>query len=122
MCAQDLPDIMEVEVSPSGDWRLPGSEGRWHSIMEDPADALTSVGVQIKPDPEQAGGAAGAAHPVQRQNNGPHAMRTASLQSRRSDYVRAGGDSDSEELSEGEELRRAAAAATASTAARQSCA
>lgn len=57
---QNLPDVTEVEISPSGEWRLPGSEGRWHSITEDPADALAASSIGIKPDPEQGGAGGGS--------------------------------------------------------------
>ncbi len=45
-----MPDVTEVEVSPSGEWRVAGSEGRWHSILEDPAVPLEDF--KVKEDPE----------------------------------------------------------------------
>ncbi|KAK9909295.1 hypothetical protein WJX75_000109 [Coccomyxa subellipsoidea] len=80
---KDLQEITEVEVSPGGEWRVVGSEGPWHSILEDPSVPLQDV--KVKPEPEHLKQEAGSAGPL---------------------------DSDSDEdMSEGEELRRAAAAA-----------
>jgi hypothetical protein len=47
---QDLQEITEVEVSPGGEWRVVGSEGPWHSILEDPSVPLQDV--KVKPEPE----------------------------------------------------------------------
>ncbi|EIE20885.1 hypothetical protein COCSUDRAFT_48449 [Coccomyxa subellipsoidea C-169] len=81
--ATDMAEVTEVEVSPGGEWRVGGTEGRWHSISEDPS--LPIEDVKVKADPETAKQEAGSAGAF---------------------------DSDSdEEMSEGEELRRAAAAA-----------
>ncbi|CAL8467896.1 g7434 [Coccomyxa elongata] len=47
---KDMPHVTEVEVSPSGEWRVAGSEGRWHSILEDPAIPVEDI--KVKEDPE----------------------------------------------------------------------
>ena len=59
---QNLPDVMEVEISPSGEWRVPGSEGGWHSVTEDPAEPLTSAQLKLKPEPVQLNGGATGGH------------------------------------------------------------
>ncbi len=52
--------MTEVEVSPSGEWRVAGSEGRWHSILEDPAIPVEDI--KVKEDPEGLKQEAGQAH------------------------------------------------------------
>lgn len=56
-CLQKLPDVMEIEVSPSGEWRLPGSQGRWLSILDGSTEALEDVRIKADPDmlKEEAG-------------------------------------------------------------------
>ncbi len=62
--AQARPDVMEVEVSPSGDWRVPG-EAAWRSILA-PAPAAAGAGagaaarVKAEAPCERAAGAAAA--------------------------------------------------------------
>ena len=58
-----------MEISPAGEWRVPGSEGRWYSVVEDPAEPLTGAQLALKPKPEPIqvnGGATGASfgHPA----------------------------------------------------------
>ncbi len=47
-----MAEVTEVEVSPGGEWRVGGTEGRWHSISEDPS--LPIEDVKVKADPETA--------------------------------------------------------------------
>lgn len=62
--AQARPDVTEVEVSPSGDWRVPG-EAAWRSILA-PAPAAAAAGagaaarVKAEAPCERAAGAAAA--------------------------------------------------------------
>lgn len=47
---QDHPDVTEVEVSPAGEWRVAGSDGCWHSILEDPSVPLEPISIKADPD------------------------------------------------------------------------
>lgn len=51
--SQKLPDVMEIEVSPAGEWRVAGSQGRWFSILDDSSEPLEDVKVKADPDPQK---------------------------------------------------------------------
>jgi hypothetical protein len=95
---QDAPDVVEVEVNAEGLWRPAGSSERWHSITEEPtavAAALRAAGGRVaKIEPGTEGAVGGQTDPGG--GDDPFAGMSS-------------GD-DSEEESEGAELRKAAAA------------
>jgi hypothetical protein len=47
---QKMPDVMEIEVSPSGDWRVAGSEGAWLSVHGNNSEPLEDIKVKADPD------------------------------------------------------------------------
>ena len=58
---QNLPDVMDLEVSPaSGEWRIAGSQGAWLSIHDDPSRPLDASAV-IKAEPQLGSAPAQAA-------------------------------------------------------------
>ena len=60
-CVQNLPDVMDLEVSPaSGEWRIAGSQGAWLSIHDDPSRPLDASAV-IKAEPQLGSAPAQAA-------------------------------------------------------------
>ncbi|KAK9835201.1 hypothetical protein WJX81_005406 [Elliptochloris bilobata] len=96
---QARPEVMEVEVAPSGEWRAPG-ESAWRSIVEPAAGAGAVAHIKAEAPAALPSGvdAAGTSAP----NGGANGVG-----------VQHGGSDSEGELSEREEMRHAAASVAA---------